>query len=147
MSDLAFLKQVKQAVGRGQTVVIPAPGTAPSLHDKDAALAAALCQTFALSHGESRLLGRLLVYEFSTQEELRTAVSRSTNQPIAHGSLQVFVSSLRKKLRPHNVTITTVPRSGYAIDKKSRDRIYEQLAQHDLGFSLKRLQGEQPHTE
>jgi len=115
--------------------MIPPPPISP-LRDRDeASLAAALCLLFELKHSEGRMLARLLTRECITKEELRAAASHD-DQPIAVGSIGVFLSTLRAKLRPHNIQITTISRMGYGLRKESRGEIYRRLAESDAGFIL-----------
>jgi DNA-binding response OmpR family regulator len=99
--------------------------------DRDeASLAAVLCLTFELRHSESRMLGQLLMHDYSTKEELRAAASHD-DQTIALNTTDVFISSLRKKLARHDIRISTIPTLGYGLDGTARDKIRRRLARYD----------------
>lgn len=128
MSDPALIKQIQDAVERGQTVIIPAPiRPTPPVHDKDAASVAALCRLFGLNHREGRILTQLLAYECCSAEELRT--SASNYQLITLGSFRVYLSMLRKKLKARGIQISNIPRLGYGLEGNAHERIRKQLAE------------------
>jgi hypothetical protein len=101
----------------------PAP-----LRDRTA-LAAVLCLLFDLTRSEGQMLAQLLLYDYSTADELRAAAS-STNQPTTTGTLRVSLSSLRKKLKHYDIHITTIPTLGYGLETRARDRISRHMARH-----------------
>src|SRR5262249_40385900 len=101
------------------------------LSDRDeAACVARLCLEFELRHSEARMFVRLLMPAYSTREELRAA-ARQEDEAITLGTVSVVVSKLRKKLRPHDIHVTTIPGLGYALDRKVREKIRKLLAKHD----------------
>lgn len=143
VSEPAFVKLLQEAVNQGQVVLVPAPDrplsqrpapTTPPLRDRDeASLIAAFCLLFKLRRTESLLLVKLATCDYSTKEELRAAASQD-GQAITAGSMNVFISSLRKKLTPHGIKLTTVSGLGYGLDQKARDKIRRLLAKYDTGI-------------
>jgi hypothetical protein len=127
--DPRFLKQIQEAVDRGQTVVISAPAIAPPQRDVDATRIAALSLAFGLGRGEARILAYLLTYGFASASEL------CAQRGVTAGSLRVFITLLRRKLKPCGAVIRTLPRQGYDLDRKSRAKILRTLAKHGADTS------------
>jgi hypothetical protein len=92
-------------------------------------LAAVLCLLFDLNRSEGQILGQLLQYDYSTGDELRAAAS-NTDQPTTIGTLRVSLSGLRRKLKSHDIQITTIPTLGYGLEPRARDRVYRHIARH-----------------
>jgi hypothetical protein len=122
MSNHSLVEQIRQALDRGQAVVIAPPGGTTPGRAANASLAMTLCKTFGLSRSEARMLAHLLNNDYGSDEELCAAAF------IAKGSLRVVMVLLRRKMRPHGIEITVTYKVGYSIDRKSRDRIFELLA-------------------
>jgi hypothetical protein len=99
------------------------------LNRSETAIAAVLCLLFDLSHNEGRMLGQLLLHDYCTADELRMAAAHG-GQPITIGTLRVSLSSLRRKLRLHDIQVTTIAKLGYGLEPRARDRIYRHMARH-----------------
>jgi DNA-binding winged helix-turn-helix (wHTH) protein len=97
----------------------------------EASFVARLCLEFELRHSEGRMLGWLLTHDYCTKEELRAAASHN-DQVIALGTAGVFVSTLRKKLKPHGIHIVTISGLGYALEQKVREKVRKRLAKHNV---------------
>ena len=78
------------------------------------------------------MLVRLLAQDYSTREELIAAASPD-DRMIATGTLNAFLSSMRKKLAIHGIGISTIPTMGYGLDGKARDKLRKVLIEHDKG--------------
>ena len=103
----------------------------PSTTRDEARLAGALCLIFKLKASEGRMLAQLLTRDYSTKEELIAAASLDETRMIATGTLNAFLSSMRKRLARFGIEISTIPTMGYGLDGAARDKIHELLAEHD----------------
>jgi hypothetical protein len=123
------------------------------LNRSETAIAAVLCLLFELSHSEGRMLGQLLLHDYCTADGLRMAAAYG-GQPITTGTMRVSLSSLRRKLRLHDIQVTTIAKLGYGLETRARERIYKHLAKHDPGLIPERPRPQpkdsgktdQPHT-
>jgi hypothetical protein len=121
--------------------IYPHPtAVAPPLRDRDKTTpVATLCLIFKLSPGEGRVLAKLMAHGHCTKDELRTVVNHN-NQTVALGTLTVTVHTLRAKLKPHGIKVTTLSRLGYGLDKAARNKIYRLLVEHDEAIIPAQLQ-------
>jgi hypothetical protein len=131
-----FIEQIQDAVAQGQVVLIPAPAGPHSLPPApprdEASLAAVLCLLFDLGHSEGRILARMLAYDTSSKAELRLAASHN-HRMLSINTTGVLISTLRKKLRAHDIKVTTISSLGYGLDRTARDKIHKHLARYDAG--------------
>src|SRR5262245_12966346 len=128
-----FTKLLTEAVKQGQVVLVPAPSAPPrrrptpaaplSRNRSEASLTAAFCLLFKLARSESHMLVQLLVRDYSAKEDLRIAESALVGRTVTDNTVQTIICTLRKKLKPHNIAIVTLPRLGYGLDKDARYRI------------------------
>ena len=102
--------------------------TAP-MRDGDEQVAV-LCMAFDLRHTEGRMLAMLLANDFTTVEQLR-GTAADPDKKLAYSSMRVFLCSLREKLEPHNIKISTIVKLGYGIDAASRAKIIKEIAKYD----------------
>jgi hypothetical protein len=108
--------------------------TALSLRSRsEASLATTFCLLFKLAPIEGRVLARLVTRDHCTKNYLRTNTGHASLN-----SLIVNICALRKKMKLHNVEITTRYRRGYGVDAKSRNEICKLLAEYDAGVALTR---------
>jgi hypothetical protein len=132
-AEPALARLLQNAIDRGQVVVIPS--LLPPLRSKiEAPLVATCCLLFGLTHAESRALVTLTRHAHVSREALHAAISRDGKPVSGIKIVDVIICSLRKKLKPHNIWITTLSKSGYALDRAARDRVYRQIAGHDAGL-------------
>jgi hypothetical protein len=133
----SFARLLRQAVEKGQVVLVPAPDRPPelvrppplALRDENS-LVAALCLIFKLRLNEGRMLAGLMSRDYCTKEELRTAAAYA-NKTITTGTTHIFLSGLRKRLAPFDIQISTIPTLGYGLDGKARDKLRKMLVEHD----------------
>jgi DNA-binding response OmpR family regulator len=104
-----------------------------ALNRSETALSAVLCILFELSQSEGRILGRLLLNDYCSADGLCRAAGHD-GQPITTGTLRVTFNSLRRKLRLHDIGISTVQSLGYGLRVRGRERIYSHLVRHDPGL-------------
>jgi hypothetical protein len=131
-------KQLSDAVNQGQLVVISAPLTrpgseasTPSPRDRsETELAVVLCLVFNLRRSEGRILAKLLANDCVSQEDLHDR----DNPTVAISTMSAAICVLRKKLRLHDIDITTVVGLGYGLGQESRDKIRSALSQYDDGL-------------
>ena len=95
------------------TPVEPAP-TLPR-NRGEASLAAALCLLLRLTRREGRLLAKLVSRDFVGTDS----------------TVKTHISTLRSKLKLHDIGITTLAGIGYALDGDARSRVRDILARHD----------------
>ena len=148
VSTPAFAKQLRAAVDQGQVVLIATPAQpssqrlapAPSLprNRGEAALTAAFCLLFKLTRSESYLLVWLLMHDFGAKEELRIAASALVGREVTDSTVKTTVSTLRRKLKLHNIGIVTLSGIGYGLDGDARHEIRTVLAKYDTGYTPRR---------
>jgi hypothetical protein len=107
--------------------------TAPSPRKRSKpALTAVFCLLFRLSRAEAQILVGLYIHDFVSTEELRVIASYD-GQAVTPGSALAFISGLRRKTKPYDIGIVTMPRLGYALAAGARYKIRTTLIQFDLG--------------
>lgn len=119
-NDLAELLTKIADAGR---VLVTLPGPPDPLAEQRRRI---LClrSLFDLSRAESRVLVRLMQDEAVTKEELRVTVT--DGDPTTDRHVIVVICNLRKRLKPHGISISTLWGSGYNLPADSRAKI-EQL--------------------
>jgi hypothetical protein len=127
---MEIVKQIEEALARGQVVLIPTP----SLGDRDeTSLVTALCLLFRLRHSEGRVLMKMVTQGSIGKAEIFKIVAHS-EQTVVNGTVAVLICRLRKKLLAHGIEIGTLRGVGYALRQGSREKIIRQLAEHDAGI-------------
>jgi DNA-binding winged helix-turn-helix (wHTH) protein len=146
MQPTSIKQLIQEAVNQGQVVMVPTPAkppsqrpTTPPLRNRsEASLTAAFCLLFKLTRSESHILVQLLMHDYGAKEDLRNAESTLVGRSVTDNTVQTIICALRKKLKPYNVRIVTIPSLGYGLDKDARYRIRTILARYDTGFVPKR---------
>lgn len=83
-----------------------------------------------LTPSEGRMLRVLLAREIATKDMIAMSLWGIADYDRRDWkSIDVRLCALRKKLRPLNATITTIPHTGYSLDKEWRDRIMAEAAE------------------
>ena len=89
------------------------------------------------------MLAELLASDFCTRPQLFVAANRD-NPKVALASIRIIISFMRKKLAKRHVKISALPNLGYGLNKQSRDRINQLLAEFDAGFLPSKSQAPPP---
>jgi DNA-binding response OmpR family regulator len=112
---------LQEALDRGQLVVIRSVASPPRNTESPLVMTCSL--RFGLTHAESRALVTLMQHEHVSKQALHAAIS-SDGSPVSQIKLvDVVVCHLRKKLKPHDITIGTLRGQGYTLDREARAKI------------------------
>lgn len=87
---------------------------------------AALARVFNISPSESKLLATLLSREIATREALYMALYDQSGT-VSEKVIQVWISRIRTRLRPHGIAIATMPYHGYLIEPEHKTLIRSKL--------------------
>jgi hypothetical protein len=138
-----FVKQIQEAVDRGQVVLVPTLGmppgqrptpTTPPQRDRDeTSLTAALCLMFGLRRTEGQILMQLATQDYLTKAEIFAAAAQS-GQAVKISTISVLISVLRKKLGAYDIELVTLRGLGWGLHKTSRAKICRRLAKYDAGL-------------
>ena len=127
MHDLAEL--FREAAASGFVVMLP-PARALAIPstpaDAEAVAIALLRLRLDLTPAEARALLALARRSHASKQELHTAICGGV--PVTGPKVvEVIVSRLRAKLKNHDIEITTVWGTGYALTETGRDKIHSLL--------------------
>jgi two-component system, cell cycle response regulator CtrA len=80
---------------------------------------------WGLTPSESAILGVLVAREIASKQALLIALYADRSDPPADETIRRFVSTLRKKLEGHAVTIHTAHNTGWCMARADRARLRE----------------------
>jgi len=121
-SDLVAL--LKQAAAEGRiTLMLAAPPD-----NADLPLVTACALVFGLRPAEARALVKLVKQDHVTRREMHVAMSDDANPVSDPKSIDVTICSLRKKLAPHGIEVTTRCKLGHQLLPDSKAKVRERLA-------------------
>lgn len=94
--------------------------------EHETALVCACARTFKTSPLEAAMLALLLRRNEATKDQLHTVIEQNRptmgKEPVDQKMVDVMICKLRKKIKPHGVTIDTMWGIGYHMTSENRER-------------------------
>jgi DNA-binding winged helix-turn-helix (wHTH) protein len=100
---------------------------------------AAICLVLGLRAAEGRILMSLMAHGLRTQDQIRAVIAQPA---VSIGTMSATIYTLRKKLKRHGIKVTNIPKLGYMLDTKSRDRIQKLITEYDAAIVPMRIRPE-----